>query len=261
MELQLYQTVLYLAGGINAMIAFVLLHNNYWYRNYDVYHRARQFMALNYVIFAIGFCIHAYFRLRTSCPVIASALTVSYFHSGGVLFGWSHISLMRPGYLTRKIVVRDLSILAVGLICYWAVAANAAFCIVHHELGILDCAFGIFFVHALLITYTFYRTYFSVRRSLEQMPVNDGAPKWWTVETKRTVLNRHHSFVIGCHLIVGFGIGSIVITACFPHDVWPFSVLMATGIMVFCFLFYSIAEYGNAIESATNAAEDAGGSD
>ena len=55
MELQLYQTVLYLAGAVNIMIAFVLLHNNYMYRNYDVYLRSRRFMALNYVIFGIGF--------------------------------------------------------------------------------------------------------------------------------------------------------------------------------------------------------------
>ena len=246
MELQLYQTVLYLAGAVNIMIAFVLLHNNYMYRNYNVYLSSRRFIALNYVIFGIGFCIHAYYQLRTACPVVASALSVSYFHAGGVLFGWSHISLMRPQYLTRKIVVRDLAILAFGLICYWTAVANYEMRIVPNELFILTCTFSVFFAHALFITYIFYHTYLSVRRSLEQMPVNDGAPKWWTLETKRTVLASHHSFVIG----------SIVITACFPHDIMPFTALMAAGICVFCFLFYSVAEYGNAIESATNAAED-----
>ena len=256
MELQLYQTVLYLAGAVNIMIAFVLVHNNYMYRNYNVYLISRRFIALNYVIFGIGFCIHAYYQLRTTCPVVASALSVSSFHAGGVLFGWSHISLMRPQYLTRKIVVRDLAILAFGLICYWTAVANYEMRIVPNELFILTCTFSVFFAHALFITYIFYHTYLSVRRSLEQMPVNDGAPKWWTLETKRTVLASHHSFVIGCHLIVGFGIGSIVITACFPHDIMPFTALMAAGICVFCFLFYSVAEYGNAIESATNAAED-----
>ena len=74
MELQLYQTVLYLAGAVNIMIAFVLLHNNYMYRNYNVYLISRRFIALNYVIFGIGFCIHAYYQLRTACPVVASAL-------------------------------------------------------------------------------------------------------------------------------------------------------------------------------------------
>ena len=252
MELQLYQTVLYLAGGINVMIAFVLLHNNYWYRNYDVYHRARQFMALNYIIFGIGFCIHAYFQLRLTHPVVASALSVSYFHSGGVLFGWSHTSLMRPGYLTRKVVVRDLFVLAFGITCYWLTVMCKGEC------HFIKWSFGVFFAHAVYITYIFYSTYNSVRRSFEQMPADDGAPRWWTTETKRKVLARHNSFVIGCHLIVLFGIGSIIVAACFQHDIWPYTILMAMGIGVFCFLFYSLAEYGNTIESATNAAEDAG---
>ena len=250
MELQLYQTVLYLAGGINVMIAFVLLHNNYWFRNYDIYHSARQYMAVNYIIFGIGFVIHSYFLLRLTHPIAASALSVSYFHSGGVLFGWSHTSLMRPGYLTKKVMVRDLCILVIGLAAYWTTMANG-------ELQLMKYAFGIFFAHAVLITHIFYSTYISVRRTFKQMPADEKAPKWWTMEAKRKVLARHNSFVIGCHLIVLFGIGSIIVTACFQHEIWPYTILMSMGIGVFCFLFYSLAEYGNTIESATYAAEDA----
>ena len=251
MELQLYQTVLYLAGAVNFMIAFVLLHNNYWYRNYDVYYRSRQFTALNYAIFGIGFMLHAYFLLRLTHPVVASALSVSYFHIGGVLFGWSHTQLMRPYYLTRKVLVRDLLILATGITCYWLTVVCDRHC------SIMKYAFSIFFAHATYITYTFYSTYRSVRHSFELMPADKKAPRWWTAETKRKVLARHNSFVIGCHLIVLFGIGSIVVTACFPQDIWPYTILMAMGIGVFCFIFYSLAEYGNTIESATYAAEDA----
>ena len=221
MEFELYRTVLILGGVVNLLIALALLHNNVDFRIYDVYHRSRSLVALNYAIFGIGFLLHAWLGWRTTWPEAASALTVSYFHSGGVLFGWSHISLMRPDYMSRRVVIRDLTILAIGLVVYWTVMS--------------DWVFSIFFVHASYIVY----------------------PSWWTAEAKRTVLGFHHSFVIGCHLIVLFGLGSVAITAAFPHDIWPYIPLMLAGTAVFCFIFYSLMEYGNVIDAATNAIEDA----
>jgi hypothetical protein len=246
MEHQLYHTVLLLAGGINILIASVLLYNNVWFRNYDVYRRARQLVALCYIIFAIGFFLHAHFEWRTTWPAAASALSVSYFHIGGVLFGWSHTSLMRPDYLTRKVAARDLIILIVGLIAYWLPLTTG-----HSPFTI------IFFVHATFIAYTFYRTYFTVRRNIMRMPADGKAPKWWTHEAKRTVLGGHHSFMIACHLIVLFGIGSIIVTAAFPTQIMPYTVLLCMGIAVYCYIFYALTEYGNVIEAATCATEDA----
>ena len=176
---ELYHIILLLAAGINFLIAFVLLYNNIWFRYYEVYRRARQLVALCYVIFAIGFALHAHFEWRTSWPAAASALSVSYFHIGGVLFGWSHTSLMHPNYLTRKVVLRDLIILLVGLASYWSA-------VVTDELCMMNYAFLIFFFHASLITFIFYRTYFQVRRNLLRMPTDEKAPKWWTPEAKRT---------------------------------------------------------------------------
>ena len=247
---ELYHIVLLMAAGINFLIAFVLLYNNIWYRNYGVFCRARMLAALCYVIFAIGFAMHAYFEWRTSWPAAASALSVSYFHIGGVLFGWSHTSLMRPDYLKKKVVLRDLTILLVGLASYWTAVAN-------YSLFVFHFSFIIFFAHASYIAFIFYRTYFLVRRNLVSMPADEMAPKWWTPEAKRTVLSGHHSFVISCHLIVLFGLGGIVVTAVFPHQITPYTVLLCMGIAVYCYIFYSLSEYGNVIDAATYATEDA----
>lgn len=243
MELELYRTALILGGAVNILIAIALLHNNIYFRNYDVYHWARTLVAINYTIFGIGFLLHALFCWRICWPEAASTLTVSYFHSGGILFGWSHTSLMRPDYLKRSIVVRDLTIYAISLVIYWTVMA--------------DWTFVIFFVHASYIIYIFYSTYYQTRHNLSNMPADGEAPRWWTAEAKRTVLGSQHSFVIGCHLIVLFGIGSVAITAAFPHDIWPYTLLELAGIAVFCQIFYSLVEYGNVIDAATNATEDA----
>lgn len=249
MEQQLYHTVLLFAGGVNLLIAFVLLYNNVWFRNYDVYRRARQLVALCYVFFAIGFFLHAHFEWRTSWPAAASALSVSYFHIGGVLFGWSHTSLLHPDYLTKKVLARDLIILVVGIIAYWTVALTQS--------SIFHLQFSIFFVHATFIAYTFYNTYFTVRRNIMRMPVDGESPKWWTPKAKRTVLNGHHSFMVSAYLIVLFGIGSIIVTAAFPTQITPYTVLLCMGIVVYCYIFYALTEYGNVIEAATCATEDA----
>lgn len=248
MEHQLYHTVLLIAGGVNLLIAFVLLHSNVWFRNYDVYRRARQLVALCYIIFALGFILHAHFEWRTTWPAGATALSVSYFHIGGVLFGWSHTSLMRPDYLTKKVIARDLIILVVGLTSYWLCAATSS---------TFNLQFSIFFAHAAFIAYTFYHTYYNVRKSLLRMPTDSHAPAWWTPEAKRTVLNGHHSFMISGHLIVLFGIGSIIVTAAFPTQITPYTLLLCMGIAVYCYIFYAITEYGNVIEAATCATEDA----
>lgn len=258
-EQQLYLAILLIAGAINLMIAAVLWYNSFWYQNYRVYYRARILLALNYCIFALGFIFHMIFNWRVLCPAMASALSVSYFHCGGVLFGWSHTSLLNPGYLTRKVVIRDLLILVIGLVSYWvavSIMPSDAYIIARPSLAILHSAFMIFFAHALFITYTFYRTYYRVRHNLLRLPTGDKAPVWWNSDIRRTVLAHHHSFIIGGHLIILFGIGSIAVTAAFPTELWPYTILMALGIAVFCYIFYSITEYGNVIESATNATED-----
>ncbi len=250
MEEVLYRTVLWIAGGVNVLIALVLLYNNIWFSNYDVYRHARRLVALCYVVFAVGFALHAHFELRTTWPLGASALSVSYFHVGAVLFGWSHTMLMRPDYLTGRVVARDLMILFTGLVAYWV-------SVVCFGVTVFYVSLLLFFGHATLVTYIFYRTYHEVRRDLMRMPACDNARRWWTPEVKRTVLNGHHSFVIACHLIVLFGIGSMIVTAVFPTGLIPYTVLMMLGIMVYCYIFYAITEYGNVIDAATCATEDA----
>lgn len=234
-EIELYHTILVLAGIANLSMALVLLHGNLAYSEYTVYRRARRLVALCFAVFAVGFLLHAHYQWRNSWPAAASALSVSYFHIGGVLFGWSHTSLLNPNYLTKTVVVRDLSILIIGVVCYWLGAFGLS--------GINSYSFGIFFAHALFITYMFYHTYYRVKRRLQELSLG-------------TISHFVRWMLMSCHLIIGFGIGSIVITACLPTLVWPYTVLLSVGILVFTYIFFSLNDYGNVIDSATNATED-----
>ena len=247
MDLVLYQTVLYAACLVNFLLALLLLFNNYEYRKYDIYHRSCKITAINYINFAIGFFIHGYLTLRFQNPVAASALSVSYFHVGAVMFSWSHTPLMCPNYLTRRIAIRDICILGVGIITYWLPI------VIPVLRPYSEWLFAIFFLHGVYLSYMFLSNYFKTQNSIEQTTVEANAPSWWTPETKRRLLSKHHSFITGCVLIVIFGLGSIAITAAFPTQVWPYTLLSGGGMLVFWFIYYAVSEYGGVIEIASYA--------
>jgi hypothetical protein len=112
----LYNIILLIAAAVNITMGCALLAGNSSYGDYTVYRRSRLLTALTFLIFAAGFIAHSRLGWRATWPAGASALSVSYFHVAAVLFGWSHISLLNPNYLTRRIVVRDIVILVVGII-------------------------------------------------------------------------------------------------------------------------------------------------
>ncbi len=93
---QLYNIVLKVAAVANIVMGCSLLDGNKGYPDYEVYRRSRMLTALTFLVFAAGFIAHSRLELRLLWPAGASALSVSYFHIGAVLFGWSHISLLDP---------------------------------------------------------------------------------------------------------------------------------------------------------------------
>jgi hypothetical protein len=254
-EQGLYHITLLIAAAANVVMGCSLLDGNSSYHDYIVYRRSRLFTALCYLIFAAGFVAHSQLGWRTEWPVGASALSVSYFHVAAVLFGWSHISLLNPSYLTRRVVVRDISILTVGLIAYWT-TVSSQFSVFSSQFSFL-----IFFAHALYISYIFYSTLIRVRPLTKRLPQSDGNARWWTDENRSGVIVFQRSIRISCHLIVIFGLGSIVVTAAFPTGQWPYIILMTLGIAVFCYIYYALTNYGSVIEAGTNATEDINSTD
>lgn len=244
-----YNIILLIAAALNVIMSCQLLAGNASYDSYTVYRRSRLLTALTFLIFAVGFIAHSQLGWRATWPVGASALSVSYFHTAAVLFGWSHISLLNPGYLTRRIVVRDITILVVGIIAYWTTAVSFSFVTFHFSLLI-------FFLHALYISFVFYYTLVRVRVKTGRLPQSDDNARWWTDDNRMMVMGFQRSIRVSCHLIIIFGLGSSVVTAAFPTEQWPYIILMALGIVVFCYIYYGLTNYGTVIEAGTNATED-----
>ena len=240
-EQQLYETILLLSGAVNMALAIMLVHNNVTYHDYPVYRRARLFTALSFSAFSVGFLMHYFLQWRSAWPLGASALTVSYFHIGGVLFCWSNTSLLNYHYITRRVAWRDVGILALNLVCTWTFAAHGS------HFYTLNTAFLVFFVHAAFLAVTLYRTYYSARHMLHELEIGDNA---------RAIAITHKKFQLCCHLIVGFGIGSVAFTKLFPHDMWPFSLLLVAGTAVFSYIFYAISEYSAIVRMATLTMDD-----
>ena len=229
MELALYDLSLLIVGALDLAMAIGLLVNNYAYRHYPVYHRSRVLTAVFFAVFGIGLLLHYHFHWRQTCPPMAMALSLTYFHIAGVAITWSHTSLLNPRYLSRRVVARDVAFLAIGLPAYWLTTVGVY----------------IFLLHATLMTYDFYSTYYHLNRhSFPTLGKVGGRAifRW---------------MLLSCHLIIFFGIGSIVFTYLLPTAIWPYSVLLCVGGLVFIYIYYSISEYGTVIDSATNAVEDA----
>jgi hypothetical protein len=234
-ELALYDLTLLVVGVVNIAMATGLLMNNYTYRHYPVYHRSRMLTAVFFAVFGIGLILHYHYHWRQACPPLATALSLTYFHIAGVAVTWSHTSLLNPRYLSRRVAARDIAFLAIGIPTYWLTAMFN-----------VPGSMFIFLLHAVWMTYDFYTAYYRIShrlRGIQSSTQHARCFRW---------------MLLSCHLIIAFGIGSIVFTFLLPTAIWPYTVLLCVGGMVFAYIYYSISEYGAVIDYATNVAEDVG---
>lgn len=234
MEVIIYRSVLFLTGVANLILAFQLWSHNRKFAAYPVYVRARICTMIWVTVFALGYWIHALTMWRFTWPTGATALSTSYFHVGAICFSWGYTALLNPNYLTRRIVWRDIIIYLVGLTSYWSAACNW-----HYSCFFTKLSLSIFFIYAALVTFTFYHTYNRVSFRLMKMSLG-------------SVSGFVHWLQVCCDFIVLFGISSVIITAVFPYEIWPYTLLLVSGVVLYSYIVYSIHQYGSVIETADN---------
>lgn len=235
MELTIYRTALFLTGLINLAMAAILFCGSKIYRSYVAYYRTRMLTTLWMATFGIGYIMHGVLLWRETWPSAASALTVSYFHLGALCFNWGYIPLMNPNYLTRRVLWRDGLFYLFGLAVYWTVA------LLWKQASILShLSFLMFFSYAVWTVIKFYRTYNQVSNRILHLSFGN-------------VIDFVRWMQVCCDLIVFFGISSVTITALFPTDFWPFTILLFAGVGMFGYMAYSLKKYGLTIEAATEA--------
>lgn len=235
MDLIIYRSALFITGIVNLIMAGILIKGSSPYRQYEVYFRTRMLTALWIAVFGLGYIMHGIFMWRYTWPTAASALTVSYFHIGAICFSWGYTSLLSPNYLTRRIIVRDITYYFFGLLVYWTVAA-----LWKQEPTFTLISYCLYFAYAAWVVFVFYLTYNQVSSRLLRLSYGN-------------VMDFVRWMQVCCDLIVLFGICSVVITGIFPTDFWPYTLLLIAGVGMFGFISYSLNKYGATIETTTEA--------
>ena len=234
MEQTIYRIVLAITGLLNLVMAAQLWSRNRAYSRFPVYVRTRICTIIWLVAFGLGYLLHSWLQWRYTWPSAASALSVTYFHIAAVCFSWGYTSLLNPRYLNSRIVIRDLLIFIAGLAAYWTTAFVSP-----QATSYSQASFVVFFIYAGIGAYTFYSTYNRVSYRLIKMSLGK-------------VSDFVHWMQICCDFIVLFGIASVAITAIFPEDVLPYTLLLIAGVGMFMFIVYSLSKYGSVIEKANN---------
>ena len=249
MEQQLYQLTLLVSGIVNLLIAIGLIHGNCDYHDYSIYRRSRLLTALSLAVFGAGFLLHWHFGWRTTWPLGATALSVTYFHLGGTFLFWSHVSLLRPDYLRPRVMIRESIALILCITTLWLGA-------IYNVFQFVCTGIVIFLLHVTWMSIDFLHTYRRTSREVRHLPITEANASWWTVDAQRDTFHGQLSMSISCLLIIFFGVFSVIFTALLPHAIWPYTVLLCIGMAVFVYIFYSLDHYGAFIEAATCATED-----
>ena len=237
MEMTIYRAALFITGLINLAMAANLFWGSKLYQSYAAYYRTRMLTTLWMAMFGIGYIIHGIFMFRLTWPTAASALTATYFHIGALCFNWGYTPLLNPNYLTRRVLWRDGVFYLLAVIVYWSIALLWK----HAPLPTL-LSFCMFFGYALWTVIMFYRTYNQVSNRLIHLSFGN-------------VIDFVRWMQVCCDLIVFFGISSVTITALFPTDFWPYTLLLFAGVGMFGYMAYSLKKYGLTIEAATEATQ------
>lgn len=223
---------------VNGFAGLLLLLQSFYEHDHPTYRRALMFTAIAVWLFAIGFALHIHFHWRAENPMFASALTLTYFHLGGMFFSWSHIGLVDPYYVSWRVCLRDLLIVAVAIPCYWLGTESLPVNIIGYVICTLHCSW---------FATCFYWKYYHMRSHLPEV-TNDP-----------NIRLRTRFIVVSCHLIIGFGIGGIVITSLLSdnrHAEWPFVLLMVASSIVFSYIAATLLAYHEVVEQTGNAIED-----
>lgn len=220
------------AAVVNIILALLLLSGSgrVEYDQTSTYRRSRRLSALSLFIFGVGFLVHWFFSPRaTGGVVLATSLSLSYFHVGGVLFSMSHTSLVRPSYLTRKVVIRDVICLMVSL-CSFAIAALTRSSIALH--------IGMFvtLTHLVCLATIFYRSFRHMYTLLAAQAEYTGRDNYTDVDIR--------PMYFSCHLIILFGLGSVIISSLVESTIWPYTLLLVLGVAVFSYIYHSLNNFG-----------------
>lgn len=231
--LKLYNALLYISGVSNLIFAVILTIRAYTrkYIGHNGYKRACIIASFSIVIFGIGFLLHAVYNPRIFCPPVASALSISYYHICGVLFGLSYLTLMKPRFVTRKSVLINAAVLVAGLIGYWYPLTQTL-----NPSPTWNLAYLIFLAHTGTLAVLFYLYFNKIKNKNKTKSISFLVP-FINYSSKSS------------HAFIAMGLGTGLLYAIFPDTVIIYVILMIIAYYLFYYIFKSYYYYSNKLLS------------
>jgi AraC-like DNA-binding protein len=205
------------------------------YKSYD---RTRKILSVALFLWGVQVILQWVFNLREETPNIATALNISCYYMGALLFGMAYISLLDSKYISKNQKRCDF--------VKWSIVSVSVWCAVLFLHGIwmyvvLIAAAAFFFFDASRIAYIFYQTYRKASCEIDN---------YYSENTDAFIRWIYHS-TFG---IVFFGlVGAFMAFA--PK--WAVGLYMWAGIVMFVYIFLSLLNYSLNCEKVSVAVSEA----
>lgn len=221
----LYNNSLAIAWAVLFIFSFILLFGQVPKTEiYRSYNKTRKILAIAMFLWAVHILLQWLFNFRTEAPYIASALNITCYYLGAILFGMAYTSLLDERYLSRRQMISDFS--KWGAVC--VVVWSASFLLEGRSRYIVLIAAALFFLgDTVRIVWIFFSTYRKAVREIDN---------YYSENTEAFIRWIYHS-IFG---ISFFGlIGAVMAFA--PK--WAVAIYMCGGICMFVYIFISLLNY------------------
>lgn len=221
----IYYNSLVIAWAVLFIFAFVLFFGKVPQTDiYRSYNKTRKILAVAMFFWGVQILLQLLFNLRTESPHIASALNISCYYMGAILFGMAYISLLDATYISGRQMRHDFTKWGVVCIVVW----SAVLLLQGTSRYVVLIASALFFLgDATRIAWIFFRTYREAIREIDN---------YYSDNTDAFI----HWIYRSTFGIVFFGlIGAVMAFA--PK--WAVGVYMSAGIGMFVYIFISLLNY------------------
>ena len=208
------------------------------------YRRARIILGVCLFIWGLQFLLQWIFRFRDSAPHIASAVNISMYYYAAISFGMAYISLLKPTYINRKQIIRDLTPYTLVVVAMWGSIFLFSDKPVVRNITLYVAA-AVFFLEAVRLAMLFYKTYRSAVKDMNS---------YYYDNVEQFVRWMHRSVIF---IVILGTIGAILSFA--PK--WIISIYAFVGDIAFIFIYATVLNYMTHFEEvdsvvANNEQED-----
>ncbi|MDD3108423.1 MAG: helix-turn-helix domain-containing protein [Alistipes sp.] len=234
----LYYNSLLIAWAVLLILSFVLFAGKVpQTQRFRAYNKTRKLLAVSLFFWSVQILLQWIFNFREEAPHIASALNITCYYLGAILFGMGYTSLLNPHYISSAQTRSDFTKWGAVCVTVWSAVL---FLQDTARLAVLIAAALFFLVDSTRIALLFFRTYHKAVHNIEN---------YYSENVEAFIRWLSHS-VLG---IVFFGmIGAVMAFA--PK--WMVGLYMSAGIVMFVYIFISLLNYSLNCEIVEQATEE-----